>query len=497
MRRRFAIAAAVVLLLAIGLYVAASMLLGSDAVRTQLERQLSDRFGQPVRIASASASIFPRVGVDLRDVNIGQSAVHLAHLRVTTGLLALISRTVADAEVEAADGRIVLPLPFAVTGTSSSPTASSATALTIQSVRVISLKDVVLAAGARTLVVDLASSLDGDRLDVKSLGLRAEKTRITAKGGVSSLSRMEGKFEAEATFLDLDEMVAIASAMTSDTPGAGAGHRFHLTARMQAPKGQFAGHTFTDLSATVDLLAGRFSLSPVSLRIFGGGVSGTISAITSTNVPRLQVDAKLSGMNMTEVMAASGSPGAVTGTLSGTARVAANGAAAAPIMQTAHGTIAATIENGELPHLDMIRSVVLAFGKPSGAPPQGSGTAFSKLGGTFALAGEVLSSDDLSMAARDLDMDGRGRVALSSGAVDAQANVVLSRELTAQSGTDLRRYAQQDGRVIVPAVIGGTLSQPSVSIDVMAAGRRAIENELQRRAKDFLGGLFKKKKGGG
>jgi hypothetical protein len=75
--------------------------------------------------------------------------------------------------------------------------------------------------------------------------------------------------------------------------------------------------------------------------------------------------------------------------------------------------------------------------------------------------------------------------------------VILSRDLTAQAGSDLRRYAQQDGRVIVPATVGGTLEHPSVFIDVTAAAKRAFENEVKRRATDFIGGLFKKKKGGG
>jgi hypothetical protein len=96
-----------------------------------------------------------------------------------------------------------------------------------------------------------------------------------------------------------------------------------------------------------------------------------------------------------------------------------------------------------------------------------------------------------------VDSDGRGTLAIDSGAVDARADVSLSPELTAQAGTDLRRYAQQDGRVILPATVSGTLTQPTVFIDVAAAAKRAITNEMQRRATDFLGGLFKKKKGGG
>ena len=90
-----------------------------------------------------------------------------------------------------------------------------------------------------------------------------------------------------------------------------------------------------------------------------------------------------------------------------------------------------------------------------------------------------------------------GRLHVETSAVDAAADVELSKELTAQSGTDLRRYAQEDGRVIVPATIHGTLEHPTVFVDVAEATRRALSNEIRRRARDFFGGLFKKKKGGG
>ena len=78
-----------------------------------------------------------------------------------------------------------------------------------------------------------------------------------------------------------------------------------------------------------------------------------------------------------------------------------------------------------------------------------------------------------------------------------RADLSLSPELTAQAGTDLRRYAQENGRIILPATVSGTLDRPSVFIDVAAAAKRAITNEMKRRATDFIGGLFKKKKKGG
>jgi hypothetical protein len=71
--------------------------------------------------------------------------------------------------------------------------------------------------------------------------------------------------------------------------------------------------------------------------------------------------------------------------------------------------------------------------------------------------------------------------------------VVLSTELSAQAGVDLRRYAQQDGRVVVPATIGGTLQRPTVALDTAAAMRRALGNEIQRRTKSLLDGLFRRR----
>ena len=90
-------------------------------------------------------------------------------------------------------------------------------------------------------------------------------------------------------------------------------------------------------------------------------------------------------------------------------------------------------------------------------------------------------------------MTGRSTLQLSSGALNAHGDVKLSRELTAQAGTDLRRYAQQDDRVVVPANVGGTIENPQMSVDIAAATNRALQNEIQRRTRTLFEGLFKKK----
>jgi len=140
--------------------------------------------------------------------------------------------------------------------------------------------------------------------------------------------------------------------------------------------------------------------------------------------------------------------------------------------------------------------VILAFGKPSGAAPSGSGSSFSSLAGTFALGNSTLASQNLTLETRDFTAHGSGSLNVDSGAIDSRLDLVLSQELTAQAGTDLRRYAADNGRVIVPATVGGTITHPTVFVDVAAAGKRALENEVKRKANSLLNGLFKKKGGG-
>ena len=515
MRRKGLVA--IVLVLAVitaAVYFFANRVLGSDMVRSALEQQLATRLGQPVRVHSVGASLFPRVAVTLHDVAIGEpAAVQLGDVRAVTGLRGLFSRTIADAEVIVSRSRLTLPLPFALVPSPPTDAAESAgSRFTVTSIRVIIFRDIDLVAGSQTLRVNLDASIDGDRLAISRLTMNGKRTKVEAHGALTSIASLRGDVDAKAEPLDLDETIAIASAFTAPSsltpaPGrtatAGLTTRpraadpipMHIVAKIAASGGQFATYAFRDLSSTVDLAPGRLLLSPLSVRTFDGRFQGRLDVDTSRDVPRLRLNGRVDGLDVTQVMKASGSAGGITGKLAGTVALAADGTDASAVLRSAHGTIDAAITNGTIQHLDMVRTIVLAFGKPSGAPPEGSGSAFSRVSGTFALANDALTSDNLSLASRDFDMHGRGTLRLDSGAVDARTNVALSEELTAQAGTDLRRFAQEDGRVVVPASVGGTLANPRVSVDVAAAMQRALGNELQRRAKSFLGGLFKKKGG--
>jgi AsmA protein len=425
-------------------------------------------------------------------------------VRLVTGWRGLFSRIITDAEVIVSKGTVQLPLPFdltppapASTGTAQAMPAGEAP-LAIVSIRTLRLRDLTLSAGSRSVVVDLDSSIDRDRLNVARATLRAASTRLEASGGLTSLARMEGTLDAKADSIDLAEAIAIASAFAAPAPAAPRQRRanaagMRLTVRLTAAKAVYASYALEDVATTIEIAEG-LKLSPLSLRTFGGGFQGRLDVDTSRDLPQLRLSGRADGLDVAALLKASNSPGGITGRLSGTVSISAAGTEIEPLVRSSRGSIAAVVTDGAIPGLEMVRTIVLTFGKPSGAPPAGSGSSFSRLGGTFAVAGGTLSSDDLAMTSRDFDMAGRGTMRLETSALDARVSVVLSPELTAQAGTDLRRYAQQDGRVVVPATIGGTLRQPGVSLDVASAARRALENELKRRATTIIDELFKRKK---
>src|SRR5215510_10027640 len=97
----------VVLATAIGVYVFFS----GDGMRRALEQQASSFLGQPVKIKTARGQIFPRPGIGLTGIEVGEPVqLTLADVDVSTDLRALFSRRIEDARIVIADSTIQMPL---------------------------------------------------------------------------------------------------------------------------------------------------------------------------------------------------------------------------------------------------------------------------------------------------------------------------------------------------------------------------------------------------
>jgi hypothetical protein len=143
--------------------------------------------------------------------------------------------------------------------------------------------------------------------------------------------------------------------------------------------------------------------------------------------------------------------------------------------------------------LQLVRPIVLAFGKPDAVQPAAGGERFSRLSAAYSLASGVVTLRDLSFESRDVEMDGAGTLVLEQRALDIRANARLSKELTAQAGRDLVRYTVEDGRVTVPVTVTGQVESLQVAVNIAGVAERALTNEVKRRTESAIRDLFKRR----
>jgi uncharacterized protein involved in outer membrane biogenesis len=511
--------AAVIVLVAIGTVVWARSILATETVRTAIATQISKAIGQPVSIGGIGAGIFPRVTIDLDNVTIGQPPrIQVETLHVATGFRALLSRRIEHAALRLAKARIELPLPSFGSGADEPDTDEpGGSPIEIVSIDEITLSDVEIVSGSRTLHGDIEASIDGQSVVVRSVELAADDTSITASGRITDMTAPAGELAIKADSLNVDRLIAFASDFAG---GAGmqpsskpAAHRtgrqgasqapapMHIALTLDAARASIGGMTIDKLSGKARLSADSLVVDPVSFGLFNGRYAGTLSAKLAGPTPTFRWVASLTGIDVASATAFAGTPGVVTGTLAGKIDLSGSGADAATAIKTARGTARVDVVDGIVKKLGLIRNVVIATSGREGSTKTsmaGGSTdePFTRLGATLRIANGVASTDDLRFESKDLLLTASGTVRLDASAVDLAGKVQLSDELSKQAGSDLARYTAEQGRVTLPAKITGPADNLSVTIDVADMAKRAITNrateEVQKQLKSGLGGLLRK-----
>jgi uncharacterized protein involved in outer membrane biogenesis len=266
---------------------------------------------------------------------------------------------------------------------------------------------------------------------------------------------------------------------------------FDLVFDVTAATGRAGGVQFDNLETTIRATADAVQMEPFGLGVFGGRVDGKAHVDAARAEPRLTVEVSVSGVDMSAVTAFAGQPNAMTGRLGGQLQVSGSGRgpAAAEALAGATGRGALKITDGVIPNLHLVRTIVLAFGRPAQDTTSG-GDRFSSITAVMQLANSAVRFSELSFASPDVDLQATGALNLATGALAVAGQAMLSDALTAQAGRDLVRYTADNTRVTVPVTVTGPISAPKVGVDAGGLLRRAAENELKREIQKRTGSLL-------
>ncbi|HUR33591.1 MAG TPA: AsmA-like C-terminal region-containing protein [Vicinamibacterales bacterium] len=515
MIKKIALGLAIVVVVAgLGLFVWARSVLGTDAVRTALADQLSKALGQPVTVASVSASIYPRVTVRLEGVSIGKaSEIAVRALDVGADFRALLSRRIEHATLHLNEARLVLPLPPLTLSGGSAPEGGGPSGAPVELVSVdeVVLQGIELVSRGRTLRGDIDLVPHGtSALTIRRISLVADGAHIEATGEITNLAGPVGTIDLKAGALDLDQLTAFAADFAEgSTTRATGGNGLATSPAATPPSGAAAGTPSADLTVaiaadratmaglTLEAVKGRARLhgqtldvDPMQFGLFGGTYAGTIGA-TMGDTPTFTWTAAISNLDVAALTAFAGNPGVMTGRLGATVDFTGAGIDAASAMKTARGTARVTVSNGIVKNLALVRSAVAATslnpqavvaatqGQPMDEP-------FSELGATLAMAGGTASTQDLHFISRDIRLDAGGALRLDGRALSLKGAVRLSEELSKQANGTVARLTAEDGRITLPATVTGVAGKYSIQIDTTGMARRAAVNEAKAQAQEAV-----------
>ena len=497
------------LVLSLGLFLWARSVLTQETVRAALAAQLSRSLGQPVAVGGISASIYPRVTVNLATVTIGDPArIRVNTLHIGTGLRALLSRRIEHATLRLSGARVELPLPDLTVASTTAPESggSSSSPVELVSIDEIVLNDVDIVSGGRTLRGDIELEPRGAGVTVRRMTLSADDAALEITGEITDVSGPSGELAIKAGALDFDSLLAFASAFAGGVSaggpqagGAAAPSTMNITASIAADSATLGTLSLQNVSGRARILPDRMMFDPIGFGLFGGKYEGSLT-LTPGGTAGFRLKAALAGIDMAAATAFAGSPDTLTGRLSATVDLAGVGIDAASALSTAKGAARVDITDGTVKNLGLVRTIIIATSGRSDASGASAGGSrdepFSRLGATLSLANGTATTNDLRFESEDLLLDAAGSVRLDGSAIKLAGDVQLSDALSRQAGRDLVRYTQEQSRVTLPATITGSAANPQVRIDVASLAQRAITNrvkeEVQGAIKKGLGGLLRK-----
>ena len=462
--------------------------LSNDGIRVALERQATAFLGQPVKIASLGAQFWPRPGVTLQQVTVGEPVrLTLAEVGVSTELSALLRRRIADGAIRIRNTRLELPLPFAIP-TSAGDANSEPSSFAIESINSIGFDNVRIVSRGRELVLSADSSFDGARLTIRRATVESGKTSISAEGVVTLEPRVDATLKASANRLDVDELLALADAFGPATAPAGqrrtSGPPPRVAARISAETASAGGVEVRQFASDVQVDGDAVTMSPLSFQLFGGRYQGSLSARLGTSLSAT-LRSRLLDLDVAQLAEFGNAKDTITGTLSGAGTFSGSGRDFAAVLAGARGNGTARIANGTMRRLGLVRTIVVFFGKPAADAP-GASDAFESIDLQFALQNQVFRAEALSLHSRDVDLVGSGTLATATKALGGKFDISLSEALSTQAGNDLQRFTREGNRVVLPANLAGTLENPRVTIDAAAAMKRGLRNEVGSRLKGLL-----------
>jgi len=257
------------------------------------------------------------------------------------------------------------------------------------------------------------------------------------------------------------------------------------------------------LDAKIRIAGGRLDVAPLSLNLYDGAASGSLSLNAAGN--QLGLKQTLSNISINPLMKDLADKDLLEGRGNVAIDVNSRGESVAAMKKALAGSAAVSLKDGAIKGINLAQTLRDIKGKLGAAPGKdatqqakaGDKTDFSELTASLKIANGVAHNEDLVMKSPFLRLSGAGDVDIGGGQMNylAKASVVASSAGQGGQGLDQLKGLTVPVRVSGPFdKLSYRLELGSMAADVAKAKidekKQEVKSKLEDKAKDKLKGLF-------
>jgi len=266
-------------------------------------------------------------------------------------------------------------------------------------------------------------------------------------------------FEAHEISCDLEQvnLAGIINPSSSTMDGQG---------RLKAGLLRLGWVEVRNLESRLRLESRHVSFEDVKAAAYGGSAAGDLTFDLSGKNASFKTNARLSGVNVAQLLAAFPHGATMTGKMEGDLKLAGDIVHSLRPLAGIHGAGHVTVRGGQVPSLKLNANLMKLAHFNDLGPAKNEPSAFTVITADLELANQRLSSKVIDIDGYGVDVDGSGSVSVSGS---GELNYRGLAEITTKEGFFTNTIARlsgatlKDGKLQFPFRIGGTIENPVFS----------------------------------
>ncbi len=353
-----------------------------------------------------------------------------------------------------------------------------------------------LSGKAGWFVSDTEAGLDNLAMTLDDSRISGSVSRELPKEGSKAVPRT--RFDLSIDALDVDRYLEPEKGATAGKPASAAADApteipvdtirgLNLDGRIRFGKLSLDGMPLSAVDVRATAGSGRLALSPLSAKLYGGNVAGTLNIDASGTTPRVALKQTFQHIDMAALLGAFADFHKLSGTMTLKLDAAGSGKTDDAVIRNLAGNLDFSLADGVYQGLDVwyeIRKARALIRRIP--PPERSGPAQTPIN-TLAMSGRItdgtLHTDNLTAEIPFLRVSGKADVDLPGKSLDSELTALVFEKPVFGDDTSLEDLVGAR----IPLTIKGPLDDPKVRVDLQKMVKGALKESLRDLLRDKLG----------